>query len=120
VSDIDIDSMQHAWQRWWDYEGSAMRPHPSEDTEQFAGRITKIAWLNGAYKCLGDVERLRAELAAAIKQRDEARENLRDACKESAIRVNTHAMSMMELENEFSARVTMAFVAAMRKEGGGA
>jgi predicted nucleic acid-binding Zn-ribbon protein len=60
-------------------------------------------------------ELLRAELAAMEKQRDEARENLRDACKESAIRVNTHAMSMMELENEFSARVTMAFVAAMRK-----
>jgi hypothetical protein len=62
-----------------------------------------------------EIERLRAELAAMEKQRDEARENLRDACKESAIRVNTHAMSMMELENEFSARVTMAFVAAMRK-----
>ena len=61
----DIDSMQHAWQRWWDYEGSAMRPHPSEDTEQFAGRITNIAWSNGAYKRLAEIERLRAELAAA-------------------------------------------------------
>jgi predicted nucleic acid-binding Zn-ribbon protein len=36
----------------------------------------------------------RKALAAAIKQRDEARENLRDACDEIAIRVNTHAMSM--------------------------
>jgi hypothetical protein len=26
-----------------------MRPHPDEDVEQFARRITEIAWSNGAY-----------------------------------------------------------------------
>ena len=35
---------------------------------------------------------LERELAAAIKQRDEARENLRDACEEIAMRVNSHSM----------------------------
>jgi hypothetical protein len=68
---MEIDMIQHAWLQWWDYEGSAMRPHPSEDTEQFARRITNIAWSNGAFKRLADVENLRAELAAMQKQRDE-------------------------------------------------
>ena len=67
---MEIDMIQHAWLQWWDYEGSAMRPHPSEDTEQFARRITNIAWSNGAFKRLADVENLRAEIAAAIKDRD--------------------------------------------------
>ena len=67
------DTAQQAWRRWWDEEGSAERPLPNEDTEQFAGRITKIAWSNGAYKRLADVENLRAELAAMRQQRDEAR-----------------------------------------------
>jgi hypothetical protein len=69
-SRMEIDMIQHAWLQWWDYEGSAMRPHPSEDTEQFARRITNIAWSNGAFKRLADVENLRAEIAAAIKDRD--------------------------------------------------
>jgi hypothetical protein len=34
---------------WWDSEGSAMRPLPNEDFEEFANRITKIAWSNAAY-----------------------------------------------------------------------
>ena len=68
MSDIDIDSMQHAWQRWWDYEGSAMRPHPSEDTEQFARRMTEIAWANGALVAERDALRKRvAELEALSK-----------------------------------------------------
>ena len=29
-----------------------MRPLPTEDTEQFARRITEIAWSNGAYCAL--------------------------------------------------------------------
>ena len=63
-----------------------MRPLPNEDTEQFARRITEIAWSNGAFKRLEDVEYLclkrvglerelaaaKADLAAAIKERDEA------------------------------------------------
>lgn len=60
----EIYSLQQAWQRWWDYEGSAMRPHPSEDTEQFAKRITQIAWANGGYARLGENERLRAKVAS--------------------------------------------------------
>lgn len=35
---------------WWETEGSAMRPLLNEDIEEFAKRITAIAWLNGAYK----------------------------------------------------------------------
>ncbi len=34
---------------WWDSEGSAMQPLPNEDFEEFANRITKIAWSNAAY-----------------------------------------------------------------------
>jgi adenylate kinase len=58
-----------------------------------------------------------AERDALQKQRDEARENLREACDEIAIRVNTHAMSMNK---------TAEIIAAERgwdcfaQEGGGA
>ena len=82
------DTARQAWRQWWDEEGSAMRPLPNEDTEQFARRMTEIAWSNGAFKRLADVEYLclkrvglerelaaaNAELAAMQKQRDEARE----------------------------------------------
>jgi hypothetical protein len=37
------------YKTWWDNEGSGMRPLPNEDTEEFARRITAIAWSNGAY-----------------------------------------------------------------------
>ena len=49
-----------------------MRPLPTEDTEQFARRITEIAWSNGAY----------CAVETAIADRDEAR---RDACAFEAI-----------------------------------
>ena len=58
------DSSQEAWRRWWDEEGSGIRPLPNEDAEQFARRMTEIAWSNGAFKRLAEVENLRAELAA--------------------------------------------------------
>ena len=35
---------------WWDMEGSGMRPLPNEDMEEFAKRISEIAWSNGQYK----------------------------------------------------------------------
>jgi len=73
------DTARQAWRQWWDEEGSAMRPLPNEDTEQFARRMTEIAWSNGAFKRLADVEYLclkrvglERELAAMRKQRDEA------------------------------------------------
>lgn len=36
----------NAYQTWWDNEGSAMRPLDHEDYEEFARRITAIAWSN--------------------------------------------------------------------------
>ena len=41
--------MMDAYQRWWNTEGSAMRPHEHEDLEEFARRITEIAWSNGRF-----------------------------------------------------------------------
>lgn len=37
---------------WWWNEGSALRPQGNEDVEEFAHRITQIAWSNGAYKAV--------------------------------------------------------------------
>ena len=34
------------YQTWWDNEGSAMRPLDNEDYEEFARRMTAIAWSN--------------------------------------------------------------------------
>jgi len=42
----------NSFDRWWDEEGSGMRPMPTEDVEQFAKRIAMIAWSNGAYKAV--------------------------------------------------------------------
>jgi hypothetical protein len=35
-------------EQWWNESGSAMRPLPNEDLEEFAKRITGIAWNNCA------------------------------------------------------------------------
>ena len=37
------------FEHWWHHEGSAFRP-VDEDVEEFAERMCKIAWSNGAYK----------------------------------------------------------------------
>jgi len=34
---------------WWRNEGSGITPNKNEDTEEFAKRITSIAWHNGEY-----------------------------------------------------------------------
>ena len=34
---------------WWYTEGSGIRPLPNEDIEEFAKRITEIAWSNGEF-----------------------------------------------------------------------
>lgn len=39
----------NAYETWWENEGSAIRPFPHEDIEEFAHRITNIAWFNGTY-----------------------------------------------------------------------
>ena len=38
------------YKNWWYTEGSEIRPLPNEDIEEFAKRITEIAWSNGQYK----------------------------------------------------------------------
>lgn len=37
---------------WWETEGSKTRPQANEDLEEFAYRITRTAWSNGAFKAL--------------------------------------------------------------------
>ena len=61
---------------WWHTEGSAMRPFPNEDVEEFAKRITEIAWSNGAYESYPDG--VDAEWVARRTQY--AVEQERDAC----------------------------------------
>jgi hypothetical protein len=39
-----------SFEKWWSEEGSAMRPMPTEDVEEFAKRIAEIAWSKRAYK----------------------------------------------------------------------
>jgi len=70
--------MMNAYQRWWDTEGSAMRPHDHEDLEEFARRITEIAWKNGRFVEKEDcalvceefysVENVAQKCAAAIRK----------------------------------------------------
>jgi hypothetical protein len=48
---------------WWNNEGSGIRPLPDEDTEEFAKRITEIAWSNGAALVQPHLHKLTEELA---------------------------------------------------------
>lgn len=38
------------YKTWWHNEGSGIIPLPNEDMEEFAHRITEIAWSNSAFK----------------------------------------------------------------------
>ncbi len=51
---------EKAFEIWWNQEGSAMRPREGDDHEAHAYRMTRIAWLNGAFKATeASLERLR-------------------------------------------------------------
>ena len=43
-------TQDEAYKAWWHNEGSGIIPLPNEDMEEFAHRITQIAWSNGAFK----------------------------------------------------------------------
>lgn len=71
-----------SWQIWWDQEGSAMQPLENEDTEEFARRITAIAWSNGKFVRREEFNKQRQqyadwldEAAADIEQAIRARSN---------------------------------------------
>ena len=43
-------TQDEAYKEWWHNEGSGIIPLLNEDMEEFAHRITQIAWSNGAFK----------------------------------------------------------------------
>jgi hypothetical protein len=43
-------TQNEAYKTWWHNEGSGILPLPNEDMEEFAHRMTEIAWSNGAFK----------------------------------------------------------------------
>jgi hypothetical protein len=57
-----------AFETWWRDEGSAMRPMPDEDVEEFARRIAGIAWSNGAYVERKECAKVCDELAELNRQ----------------------------------------------------
>ena len=69
-----------AYKAWWHNEGSGLIPLPNEDMEEFAHRITQIAWSNGAFKerdaCADMIEDLENidwniwDCAKAIRERE--------------------------------------------------
>ncbi len=59
-----------AFDTWWQNEGSAMRPLPNEDTEEFAQRIACIAWSNGAHCALREKIPAPAWRTTNLSQRD--------------------------------------------------
>ena len=69
-----------AYKAWWHNEGSGIIPLPNEDMEEFAHRITQIAWSNGAFKerdaCADMIEDLENidwniwDCAKAIRERE--------------------------------------------------
>ena len=55
------------FEKWWSEEGSAMLPTRDEDYEEFAKRVSQIAWLNGGYVAVRDAEQKVAETLADIQ-----------------------------------------------------
>lgn len=102
------DTARQAWRQWWDEEGSAMRPLPNEDTEQFTRRMTEIAWSNGAFKRLADVEYLCLKRVGLERELAAANAQLVTKTDELA------AMSKMY------AAVTIILEEMQREQGGGA
>lgn len=39
----------YSFNKWWNEEGSGIRPKDNEEVYEFAKRICSIAWLNGCY-----------------------------------------------------------------------
>ena len=70
------------YQEWWNNVASAMQPLPDEDIEEFAHRMTALAWFNGenserdaCAKVCDDWESDEAfvvNISAAIRARGEA------------------------------------------------
>lgn len=71
---------------------------PRTDAENYIYDIGLVRWVSIEF-----ARQLERDLAAAIKQRDEARENLRDACDEIATRVNASSMLSMNKTAEIVA-----------------
>ena len=75
-------TQDEAYKAWWHNEGSGIIPLPNEDMEEFAHRMTQIAWSNGAFKeceaCAKEVENALygqegcGKAAKAIRARGEA------------------------------------------------
>ena len=64
-----------AYKAWWHNEGSGIIPTPNEDMEEFAHRITQIAWSNGAFKereRLADIAQKNGNDILAMQLRGEA------------------------------------------------
>ena len=57
---------KQAYDRWWNEEGSAMRPLKDEDAEAHVHRITEIAWANGSFRMSNDVEALTNSIGAIM------------------------------------------------------
>jgi len=69
---------------WWHTEGSAMRPLPNEDIEEFAKRITEIAWANGAYESYPDGVDAVWVARRTLYAVEQEREACAEICKEHA------------------------------------
>lgn len=61
------DPIEIAFDTWWEQEGSAMRPEQGEDLEEFAERVTRIAWMDGAFKAC-ELEKECREQADALAE----------------------------------------------------
>lgn len=50
------------WKAWWESEGRNAQRLPHHDAVDHLASMTRIAWLNGAFKAADEIERLRGAL----------------------------------------------------------
>lgn len=80
--------MSEDFDRWWREIGSGISPLSQHDMEQHAERVASMAWERCEYResmLRGEIDRIRADLAKAIEERDLAQGMF---CYERVRRIN--------------------------------
>lgn len=66
------------WRAWWESEGRNAQRLPHHDAVDHLASMTRIAWLNGAFKSADEIERLRKRLLDKWRQNETLHELVGD------------------------------------------
>ena len=62
-------TQDESFKAWWYSEGS-QAPYTHHDCEEHTMRMCEIAWANGAYKAIAELERMGRKIEAKLKEKN--------------------------------------------------